>query len=101
MSIRIVNEIVEKYIEGSPQIAETAVNPDEGSDDSSEQIRGANAEDSTIQEGTITYDIRFWAIVPRTGENIRLIVNIDYSDCTKFFFSVPHFSVKNRNNSCT
>lgn len=43
-----VNEIAEKYIEGSPQIAETAVNPDEGSCDSSEQIRGANAEDSTI-----------------------------------------------------
>lgn len=74
---RSVNEIAEKYIEGSPQIAETAVNPDEGSCDSGEQIRGANAEDSTIREGTITYDIRFLAIVPGTGETIRLIINIE------------------------
>lgn len=72
-----VNEIAEKCIEGNPLIAETAVNPDEESDDNSEQIRGANAEDSTIQEGTITYDIRFLAIVPETGAAIRLIINIE------------------------
>lgn len=54
-----VNEIAEKYIEGNPQIAETAVNPDEESD-GNEQIRGMKTEDSTMQEGTITYDIRFW-----------------------------------------
>ena len=72
-----VNEIAEKCIEGNPLIAETAVNPDEESDDNSEQIRGANAEDSTIQEGTIAYDIRFLAIVPETGAAIRLIINIE------------------------
>lgn len=72
-----VNEIAEKCIEGNPLIAETAVNPDEESDDNSEQIRGANAEDSTMQEGTITYDIRFLAIVPETGAAIRLIINIE------------------------
>ena len=55
-----INEIAERYIEGIPQIAEAAVNPDEDGYEGSEQIRGAKNEDSTIQEGTITYDIRFW-----------------------------------------
>lgn len=71
-----INEIAEKYIEGSPQIAETVVNPDEGND-SDEQIRGVKSEDSTIQEGTIIYDIRFLAIVPGTGEMVRLIINVE------------------------
>lgn len=75
-----INEIAEKYIEGVPQIAEAAVNPDEEICDSGEQIRGVKNEDSTIQEGTITYDIRFLAIVPGTGETIRLMINVDYSD---------------------
>ncbi len=70
-----VNEIAELYIEGNPQIAEAAVNPDENN--SSEQIRGVKTEDSTIQEGTITYDIRFLTIVPGTEETIRLIINIE------------------------
>jgi hypothetical protein len=67
-----VKEIAEKYIEGNPQIAEVAVNPDEG-----EQIRGISTEDSTINEGTVTYDIRFMAIAPATGELLRLIINVE------------------------
>lgn len=67
----------QKYIEGVPQIAEEAVNPDEEIYDSGEQIRGVKNEDSTIQEGTITYDIRFLAIVPGTGETIRLMINVE------------------------
>ena len=72
-----IKEIAERYIEGIPQIAEAAVNPDEDGYEGSEQIRGAKNEDSTIQEGTITYDIRFLAIVPGTGETIRLIINVE------------------------
>lgn len=72
-----INEIAEKYIEGVPQIAEAAVNPDEEVYDSGEQIRGVKNEDSTMQEGTITYDIRFLAIVPGTGEMIRLMINVE------------------------
>jgi hypothetical protein len=71
-----VKEIAEKYIEGSPQISEVVVNPDEETD-GGEQIRGASTEDSTIHEGTITYDIRFLAIVPVTGELLRLIINVE------------------------
>ena len=67
-----VNEIADRYIEGNPQIGKTALHPDE-----SEQIRGSNTEDSTISEGTVTYDIRFLAIVPNTGETISLIINVE------------------------
>lgn len=71
-----VDDIAGKYIEGDPQIAEAEVNPDERRTDS-ERIWGTGTEDSTIYEGTITYDIRFFAVVPRTGENIRLIINVE------------------------
>lgn len=52
-----VDEIADKYIEGSPQIAQIAVNPDERADSKGEQIEGSKTEDSTMKEGTITYDI--------------------------------------------
>jgi hypothetical protein len=71
-----VKEIAEKYIEGNPQIAEIAVNPDE-EPDGGEQIRGTSTEDSTIHEGTVTYDIRFLASAPVTGELRRLIINVE------------------------
>ena len=67
-----VNQIAEQYIEGNPQIGRVALHPDEG-----EQIRGSNTEDSTISEGTVTYDIRFLATVPDTGEAVSLIINLE------------------------
>lgn len=63
-----VNEIAEKYIEGEPQIAKATVNPDEETDSGGEQIKGVKTEDSTMQEGTVTYDIRFYATVLRTEQ---------------------------------
>ena len=54
---------------------EKAVYPDEETE--SRQITGLNTEDSTINEGTITYDIRYRAIVPGTGEKISLIINVE------------------------
>lgn len=72
-----VEEIADKYIEGEPQITKIAVNPDEAADCSGEQIKGDKTEDSTINEGTITYDIRFGAIVPRIEESIKLIINVE------------------------
>ena len=70
-----IPEIASKYIEGEAQISEAAVHPDEEAE--SLQIRGLNTEDSTINEGTVTYDIRFRAIVPGTGERISLIINVE------------------------
>lgn len=69
-------EIAEKYIEGEPQIAKNAVHPDEEKA-GGEQIRGANTEDSTIMEGTVTYDIRFYALVPQSEERVSLIINVE------------------------
>ena len=70
-----ISEIASKYIEGEAQISEAAVHSDEEAE--SLQIRGLNTEDSTINEGTVTYDIRFRAIVPGTGERISLIINVE------------------------
>ena len=70
-----IPEIASKYIEGEAQISEEAVYPDEEAE--SLQITGLNTEDSTINEGIVTYDIRFRAIVPGTGERIRLIINVE------------------------
>lgn len=72
-----VEVIAEKYIEGDPQIAKVAVNPDEDAEGSGEQIKGAKTEDSTIKEGTVTYDIRFYGIAPRTGKIVSLIINVE------------------------
>lgn len=70
-----VNEIAEQYIEGQPQVGETAVAPDETNRVT--RIHGIGVEDATLSEGTITYDIRFLAAAPASGELIRLIINIE------------------------
>ena len=69
-----VSEIVEKYIEGNPQISAVAVAPDETN---VPMIRGLNTEDVSMTEGTITYDIRFLANVPDGDEKIQLIINVE------------------------
>lgn len=68
-----IQDIAEKYIESEPQIAEVAVTPDE----TNASIRGISNEDVTLTEGTVTYDIRFMATAPVSGELIQLIINIE------------------------
>lgn len=70
-----VNEISEKYIEGEPAISKTAVAPDETN--AAQRVHGIGSEDSSLTEGTVTYDIRYLAHVPASGELIRLIINIE------------------------
>ena len=70
-----VEEIAEKYIEGTPQVGEVAVAPDESNRAS--MIQGAGNEDASLTEGTVTYDIRFLATAPVSGELIRLILNVE------------------------
>ena len=70
-----LTDIALKYIESDVQISENAVFPDEELE--SCQITGLNTEDNTINEGTVTYDIKFRAIIPGTGEKISLIINIE------------------------
>ena len=68
-----VQEIANQYIEGTPQIGEVPVLPDE----TNPRISGTGVEDTTITEGTITYDIRFMAILPQNGELVRMIINLE------------------------
>ena len=70
-----VNEIAEKYIEEKPQVTEIPVAPDERQNTS--VIQGTGVEDTTITEGTVTFDIRFHAGVPVSSEQIGLIINIE------------------------
>ncbi|MDE6839573.1 MAG: hypothetical protein K2P49_01770 [Oscillospiraceae bacterium] len=68
-----VNDIAEKYIEGQPQVSAVPVLPDEDST----VISGMDTEDKSVREGTVTYDIRFRAIAPSSGEQITLIINVE------------------------
>ena len=65
-------EIAEQYIEGTPQVGEEPVYPDEAP-----RIHGMSNEDSSMHEGTVVYDVRFTALAPSTGEPIRLIINLE------------------------
>ena len=78
-----VNEIAEKYIEGQPQVSVVPVLPDE----EGTIISGMDTEDKSVHEGTVTYDIRFRAIVPGSGERIGLIINLEAQD--KFYTGYP------------
>lgn len=69
-----VQEIAEKYIEGTPQVSEVAVAPDESN---APRIRGIGSEDTSLTEGSNTYDIRFRACAPGTGELIEMIIDLE------------------------
>jgi len=84
-----VQEIVEKYIVGEPQVAEKKVMPDETNmpkhaEESvvslamtTPKIAGVGVEDSSLTEGTVTYDIQFRAIVPAIDEVVQMIINVE------------------------
>ena len=68
-----IKDIVEKYIEGQPSVESVPVAPDQ----TNPVIRGMRTEDISQTEGTVTYDVRFYAYAPGTDELIRLIVNVE------------------------
>lgn len=70
-----VADIAEKYIGGELQIAETPVAP--GETNVPPVAESVGSEDASVTEGTVTYDIRFWAVAPVSGEHIRLLINIE------------------------
>lgn len=76
-----VSEIAEKYIEGQPQVSAVLVLPDE----ENTLINGMDTTDKAVHEGTITYDIRFCAIAPTSGEPVRLIINMGAQNLWKAF----------------
>ena len=68
-----VGDIAGKYIEGHPQVSSVPVL----SDESGTVISGIDTEDKSVHEGTVTYDIRFRAIVPGSEERIAFIINVE------------------------
>ena len=74
-----VNDIETKYIEGEPEIGTVGVhaettNPSKNKKGS--KIHGINNESTTDTEGTVTFDIRFYAITP-TEDRVKLIINVE------------------------
>ena len=68
-----VDEIADKFIEGEPEVSKTAVHVDE----TAEFITGMNTESATMKEGTVTFDIKFRAVLPDTDETVDLIINVE------------------------
>ena len=66
-----IDDIINKYIEGEPEIGETPTHRD------SEKIIGSDTEDASLRESTIHYDLRFNATAPGEDGLISLIINIE------------------------
>jgi len=68
-----IRDIVEKYIEGEPQVSSTPVHMN----DSGEVIHGLDTVDKSRQEHTTLYDVLFYATLPDSTEKIGLFINIE------------------------
>ena len=69
-----------KYIEQHCIVGEIRmdeVSVDQDVPDVDERINGTDTEDTSDKEGTVRYDLVFDAQVPKTGEIIRLIINVE------------------------
>ena len=77
-----INDIAERYIEGTPRISELPVDRDKTNTAQSslrppKEIFGDATESIGITEGWIRFDILFHAHAPRSGERITLIINVE------------------------
>ena len=68
-----VKTIAERCIEGKPWVSAVPVAPDE----TGAFLRGMNTALTSPTEGDAYFDIYFNAVVPRTGEVIQLIINVE------------------------
>lgn len=68
-----LEDIMNRYIEGTPSVASVGVHVDE----TNPRIIGGNTEDKTITEGTVFYDIRFNALAPKDDDLIGIIINVE------------------------
>ena len=70
--------IIDNCFVDAPQISAITVNQDEkGLLDGDARVTMMNSEESSEDERTIFYDIRFTAKVPDSGKLIRLIINVE------------------------
>jgi len=77
-----ISDIAEKYIEGTPQISEIPIDRDMTNAARNvlaapKEILGDSTENLGITEGWIRFDILFHARVPKSGELITLIINVE------------------------
>ncbi|MBP3723866.1 MAG: hypothetical protein J6I62_11540 [Selenomonadaceae bacterium] len=70
-----IDDIMEKYIEDKVEVGKVPIAPDKTN--AVKKIDGDNVEYKTLTEGETTFDIRFTAYAPTTGEPIKLIINIE------------------------
>jgi len=82
-SINRIMECIEK-----PTVSKVCVNPGLTNH---QKITGINTEDAVNEEGVIYYDLRFFAIVPKTQEKIRLIINVE---AQKSFYPGYHIETR-------
>lgn len=68
-----VEDIVNKYIQGTPEVEKTFVQPD----GDIYRIGSQQTEDVTEGEHAVFFDVRFIALVPGTEEILELIINIE------------------------
>lgn len=66
-------EEVAACIEGEPEISSIKAEPGK----TNPVITGISGESTVAGEGSIYYDIRFYASLPNKGERIRLIINVE------------------------
>lgn len=71
-----IDDIANKYIEGTPLVGSVPVNPGLTNAVPS-KISGDRNEDGAPKEGYITYDILFHARAPGAGETMTLIINVE------------------------
>lgn len=72
-----IDEIV-RCIEGEPEISTIKVNSNDTQETNvTRKITGNKNEDKVPKEGTIYYDIRFFAYVSKEGKRIKIILNLE------------------------
>ena len=75
-----LEEIQDHCIDGEPQISTVPVAPGKTNRKrrrAAKYIRGLQTEDSVLGEGWITFDVLFYAKVPKSGERIKVIINVE------------------------
>jgi len=72
-----LKEIEETCIVGEPRISEVPVEPGQTNHAFPPEIRGASQEQSEDAEGTIYFDIFFYAKLPQNEKIIKFIINLE------------------------
>lgn len=76
-----VEYIAEHCLPGEAEISEHAVHQDQPNKakniDGDYRLTMMNSESSSVNEGTVYYDVRFMAVIPDTNEPIGFIINLE------------------------